>query len=329
MEIYSSHFITRSASNESQLVLDSVSVSTTGKYSCEVSADAPSFHTEISAGELEVIVPGKDPVITGIKPRYHVGDIVRGNCTSLHSKPAANLTWTINGRESNPSHIRHHKPMREQRELETVVSGIHFVATPQHFIGGKLKIRCTAHIHDVYLKSTEKSIKEEHHRDSTNSLNNFSEDYFEMDNDQLTDRSDTYMTHIKGAVSSLNANSAAQQHCHCLSLLLIRWTILTLTAWYTLRYFHQLCEQLFVWRERVASKATTRTMQQTTETKNEDENVLQRAKGQLLTTSGISVVEAVVTTTKAAEAAKIKATLTAANTLCRSWPAVAVEQTKF
>ncbi|CAD6997323.1 unnamed protein product [Ceratitis capitata] len=134
----------RSASNESQLVLDSVSVFTTGKYSGKVSADASSFHTEISAGDLKVIeVPGKDPVITGIKPRFHIGDIlytiVRGNCTSLHSKPAANLTWAINGRETNPIHIRHHKPMREQRELEKVVSGIHFVVTPQHFIGGMLK----------------------------------------------------------------------------------------------------------------------------------------------------------------------------------------------
>ncbi|CAD6997322.1 unnamed protein product [Ceratitis capitata] len=172
-------------------------------------------------------------------------------------------------------------------------------------------------IHDIYLKSTEKSIKEEHHRDSTNSVNNFSDDYFYMDNDQLTDRSETYMTHIKakvkenvmetkvvdtkevcsskyceyfisnqfntlnGAVSSLNPNGATQQHCHCLLLLLVHWTTLTLAAWYTLRYFHQLCEQLFVWRERVAPKATTRTMQQTTETKNEDKNVLQRAKGQV------------------------------------------------
>lgn len=44
-------------------------------------------------------VPGKDPVITGIRSRYKVGDIVRGNCTSSHSRPAANITWTVNGYE--------------------------------------------------------------------------------------------------------------------------------------------------------------------------------------------------------------------------------------
>lgn len=35
-------------------------------------------------------------MLHGIKNRYKVGEIVRGNCTSKHSKPAANLTWTIN-----------------------------------------------------------------------------------------------------------------------------------------------------------------------------------------------------------------------------------------
>lgn len=45
----------RTASNESQVVLDAVTMPTSGKYSCEVSADAPSFHTLIAAAELEVI----------------------------------------------------------------------------------------------------------------------------------------------------------------------------------------------------------------------------------------------------------------------------------
>ncbi|XP_054083322.1 uncharacterized protein LOC105211511 isoform X2 [Zeugodacus cucurbitae] len=324
--------VERSASNESQLVLDSVTVSTTGKYSCEVSADAPSFHTEISAGELEVVVPGKDPIITGIKSRYRVGDIVRGNCTSRHSKPAANLTWTINGRETNPSHIRHHKPMREARELETAVSGIHFVITPQHFSAGKLKIRCTAHIHDVYWKSTEKSIEEERHKHNMNSVNTFSDDYFDSEDDQLIDRSDTYTTHIKGAVSSLNANGATQQHCHCLSWL-VRWTALVLAAWHAMRYIHQLCRQLFVWRETMASKGTTIQAISTTTTTIVHNETFTRAKGQLL--SGTSADEATTTkaavmTTQAATAATttVATTALAEMTVCRNW-AVADEQTKY
>lgn len=41
-------------------------------------------------------VPISSPVIHGIKSRYKVNDIIRGNCTSKYSRPAANLTWTIN-----------------------------------------------------------------------------------------------------------------------------------------------------------------------------------------------------------------------------------------
>lgn len=41
-------------------------------------------------------VPENRPSINGIRPRYRPGEIVRGNCTSKNSKPAANLTWTIN-----------------------------------------------------------------------------------------------------------------------------------------------------------------------------------------------------------------------------------------
>ncbi|KAH8395646.1 hypothetical protein KR222_005270, partial [Zaprionus bogoriensis] len=154
--------VRRTASNESQVVLDAVTMPTSGKYSCEVSADAPSFHTLIAAAELEVIeTPHNAPFITGIRPRYRVGDILRGNCTSRHSRPAANLTWTVNNEEVNPSHVRHHKILRDTRnEMETSIVGIHFVVTDQHFENGKLKLRCSAQLHDVYWKTTEKTILE-------------------------------------------------------------------------------------------------------------------------------------------------------------------------
>jgi len=55
-------FLQRVSSNESQVVLDAVTMATSGKYSCEVSADAPSFHTLIAAAELEVIGKQKNSV---------------------------------------------------------------------------------------------------------------------------------------------------------------------------------------------------------------------------------------------------------------------------
>ncbi|XP_046812153.1 uncharacterized protein LOC111675292 [Lucilia cuprina] len=255
--------IDRSSSNESQLVLETVNAATSGKYSCEVSADAPSFHTLIGAGELEVVVPGKDPVITGIRSRYKVGDIVRGNCTSSHSRPAANITWTVNGYETNPAHIRHFKPHKDPRELETVISAIHFVVTPQHFIYGKLKIRCTAFIHDVYWKSTEKSIEENrlNKAGSSNVVHKFSEDYFDLDEDNVVDRSDTYMTHIKGDVSSLNASGCSALHkCSCFWP---RLTTLSLVV-YAVQQMFQLLQQFL--RQTTSNTATKNNNFQTIET---------------------------------------------------------------
>lgn len=40
--------------------------------------------------------PDEKPFIDGIVTRYRPGDDLKGNCTSQFSKPAANLTWTIN-----------------------------------------------------------------------------------------------------------------------------------------------------------------------------------------------------------------------------------------
>lgn len=42
-------------SNESHIVLNSVQMQTVGRYSCEVSADAPSFHTLFDSADLKVV----------------------------------------------------------------------------------------------------------------------------------------------------------------------------------------------------------------------------------------------------------------------------------
>lgn len=43
------------SSNSSRIVLQKVKPNISGKYSCEVSADFPSFHTQIASGELQVV----------------------------------------------------------------------------------------------------------------------------------------------------------------------------------------------------------------------------------------------------------------------------------
>ncbi|XP_050077979.1 uncharacterized protein LOC126564898 [Anopheles maculipalpis] len=214
--------VKRSASNESQLTLLGLSLASSGKYSCEVSADAPSFHTMIVTGDLEVCeVPKHMPSIHGMRSRYRVGDIVRGNCTSHNSRPPANLTWYINEAQANPSYIRTHKPFRERKnDFETSLAGIHFVVGSHHFVNGKLKIRCTARIHDIYIQSTERSIDEDRPRvisaaSSANSNgngvngNSVPYDHFPPYAENELDRKD-YMTHLQGDMAASGSAPTAR-----------------------------------------------------------------------------------------------------------------------
>ncbi len=43
------------------------------------------------------VLPKGGPVIEGGKQRYSLGDTVDLNCSSINSKPAADLFWSING----------------------------------------------------------------------------------------------------------------------------------------------------------------------------------------------------------------------------------------
>lgn len=89
-----------SKSNRSYITLKSVEPSISGKYVCEISADAPSFHTVIQGKDMEVVdVPLSKPVITEMKSQYRIGDFVKGNCTGQYSRPASNLTWLMNDKQ--------------------------------------------------------------------------------------------------------------------------------------------------------------------------------------------------------------------------------------
>ncbi|GLV40002.1 beaten path Ia [Carabus blaptoides fortunei] len=149
-------------SNGSHLSLGPVDPSVSGRYSCEVSADAPSFHTALVSGETNVVeIPHHTPTISGVKPKYRLGDSLRGNCTSKHSNPAANLTWYINDRPANSKYVKLLKSYSLDNGLSTSQIGLRFTVNKHHFEHGRLKIRCLASIYTVYWKSTEKSVDEE------------------------------------------------------------------------------------------------------------------------------------------------------------------------
>jgi hypothetical protein len=112
-----------------------------------------------------VETPRGRPVISGIRHRYRADEILRGNCTSLWSKPAAKLTWFINDNPPPKSNLVEYPIVKEtDGERESSYLGLIMTVKPHHFSHGHLKIRCSASIHDIYYQSTEKSVEEERPR---------------------------------------------------------------------------------------------------------------------------------------------------------------------
>ncbi|XP_046145056.1 uncharacterized protein LOC114880254 isoform X1 [Osmia bicornis bicornis] len=152
-------------STERSVVLYSVNLMSTGRYRCEVSAEAPSFQTVSDHSDMMVVaLPEDGPVITGRpgRHRYQVRDVVRFNCTSAKSKPAAMLSWFINGEPVDTQYLRGPHITEVDREgLETAVLGLEFRLRANHFKRGDLKIKCLATIATVYWKSNELSIEGE------------------------------------------------------------------------------------------------------------------------------------------------------------------------
>lgn len=87
-------------------------------------------------------LPDEGPRITGGRPRYQIGDMVRVNCSSGRSKPAAHLNWYINGDPADQSLLRSYESVITGREgLETSILGLEFRVKPRHFRRGDMKLK--------------------------------------------------------------------------------------------------------------------------------------------------------------------------------------------
>ncbi|CAH2060353.1 unnamed protein product, partial [Iphiclides podalirius] len=69
-----------------------------GEYQCEVSADAPLFHTDIRSAPLTVVDPPfRAPRLLISRLSYARNDILQANCSVDEAYPAPNITWTVDG----------------------------------------------------------------------------------------------------------------------------------------------------------------------------------------------------------------------------------------
>lgn len=147
-------------SNGTVVVLNNVSLESSGEFSCEISADAPSFFTIAATSTLQVVeVPKEGPIIKGLKSRYRLNETLKAECTSIRSHPAANLTWFVNDYPVDPVHIRRSRAHPSPDGFYSARLGLRLLITKQLFINGRLRIRCLASMHDIYTKSSEVSVE--------------------------------------------------------------------------------------------------------------------------------------------------------------------------
>ncbi|XP_076390659.1 uncharacterized protein LOC100875340 isoform X7 [Megachile rotundata] len=128
-------------SDHQQVLLQNVSLHSSGQYKCEVSAEAPSFNSVSAEAHMEVVVlPQEGPTITGEEKVYATGDVLGLNCTSGKSRPAAILKWFINGAEVKPDTEMEF----ELHGLYSVISSLRLELEPNHIAGDKINVRCEA-----------------------------------------------------------------------------------------------------------------------------------------------------------------------------------------
>lgn len=147
-----------SESGPNQVVLRQVTPELDGKYRCEVSADAPTFHTQIVAAWMHVVrtMDGK-PELYLEKPQYSLGEKLRANCSSPPSNPPANITWFINDKELGNGRIIRIPSVRPSGQLFKTVSSIEYDV----LIAGKLKVKCQSDIYHVIGSETEVMLDED------------------------------------------------------------------------------------------------------------------------------------------------------------------------
>merc|ERR1712227_1173072 len=137
-------------STETRIVLRNVDLTTSGKFRCEVSGEAPLFQTATHTNVLIVVdLPDEGPVITGTLPSYNTGDTL-----------SATLNWYINGQVA-PARLLVEYPVSSSKlQLYTSTLGLRLKVEKSLFSAtGDLKIKCTATIDPIYWKSNEESIQ--------------------------------------------------------------------------------------------------------------------------------------------------------------------------
>ncbi|XP_037052354.1 uncharacterized protein LOC119085909 [Bradysia coprophila] len=152
-------------SGENTVTLKSVSRSQSGHYQCEVSADAPLFHTETQGANLLVAeLPDSEPVMTvygmpapDSKRIVAFGETFKTSCVSGPSYPSVNFTWIVNGIRYPSTHSglrdigQGHSWESKEAWSELIILVDNQIVSSNR----KLVVRCETNIYTVYRGAAE------------------------------------------------------------------------------------------------------------------------------------------------------------------------------
>ncbi|XP_014230413.1 uncharacterized protein LOC106654850 [Trichogramma pretiosum] len=156
-----------SGSNMHDVTLVNVRRKHTGRYKCEVSEDQPRYDTKLQEADMFVVdVPDTEPRIMVEKQRLAEGETLRANCTSGASRPAANITWSLNGK------LLDNRRMKYNTRTQTLLAGTGedgrqrtrswlTVDTQGLFEDYRIRLRCFAQIQPVYKVSTSLDVRQD------------------------------------------------------------------------------------------------------------------------------------------------------------------------
>ncbi|XP_063701249.1 uncharacterized protein LOC134831447 [Culicoides brevitarsis] len=150
---YSGIKVDLSGSNATHVILRNVGFSMSGNFSCEVTADAPSFYTATATSMLTVVdLPSSPPVLWTSHKRYSPGDLLFANCSTAPSKPSATLSFKLNDVPVGDTDTELYST---KDGLQWAVRSLYMQVLPSHFNNGMLLLQCKAEIGQVYSETTD------------------------------------------------------------------------------------------------------------------------------------------------------------------------------
>ncbi|XP_015113564.1 platelet endothelial cell adhesion molecule [Diachasma alloeum] len=155
----------RNNSDHEQVTLTNVDYGLTGNFSCEVTADAPTFSTEESIKRLTVVsLPKEKPTIVTERSQYDTGDTLKANCSVPPSKPPVEFVFKLNTIEIGPINARQ---LMHRSEYKTDSNSLYLEESllqwgelsidllPFHYSHNQLNLHCTAQIPGIYTAESQ------------------------------------------------------------------------------------------------------------------------------------------------------------------------------